>query len=123
MDRIVDNADTEIDWNTYMQQVQQYIDGERDYPTIKGDTGPLVYPAMHLYVYRGLYQVTQNGRNIVLAQVYFSVLYIFNLGLAMMCYKEVKVTSMLLLSLNTAFLPSIGTAMDTPYARTIEAAA
>lgn len=28
-----------------MQQIVQYRDGERDYTLIKGDTGPLVYPA------------------------------------------------------------------------------
>lgn len=38
-------ADTEIDWKAYMQQVAQYRSGERDYTLIKGDTGPLVYPA------------------------------------------------------------------------------
>ena len=28
-----------------MQQIAQYRSGERDYTLIKGDTGPLVYPA------------------------------------------------------------------------------
>ncbi len=37
--------DTEIDWKAYMQQIAQYRSGERDYALIKGDTGPLVYPA------------------------------------------------------------------------------
>ena len=37
--------DTEIDWKAYMQQIVQYRNGERDYTLIKGDTGPLVYPA------------------------------------------------------------------------------
>ena len=31
--------DTEIDWRAYMQQVEQYRNGERDYTLIKGDTG------------------------------------------------------------------------------------
>ena len=34
--------DTEIDWETYMYQVQLYIKGERDYSKISGPTGPLV---------------------------------------------------------------------------------
>jgi len=38
-------VDTEIDWKAYMQQIIQYRNGERDYTLIKGDTGPLVYPA------------------------------------------------------------------------------
>ena len=87
--------DTEIDWVAYMQQVQQVVDGERDYTVIKGDTGPLVYPAMHVYIYRGLYEITQQGTNILLAQVYFSILYIFNLGLAMLCYMNAKVRSVM----------------------------
>ena len=33
--------DTEIDWKTYMKQVEQFLEGERDYAVIKGPTGPL----------------------------------------------------------------------------------
>ena len=36
-------TDTEIDWETYMYQVELYIKGERDYAAIEGPTGPLVY--------------------------------------------------------------------------------
>lgn len=32
-------TDTEIDWRAYVQQVEQYRNGERDYTLIKGDTG------------------------------------------------------------------------------------
>jgi hypothetical protein len=35
-------TDTEIDWKTYMIQVELYIKGERDYSKIYGPTGPLV---------------------------------------------------------------------------------
>jgi alpha-1,3-mannosyltransferase len=34
--------DTEIDWETYMQQVSVYLKGERNYTLIEGPTGPLV---------------------------------------------------------------------------------
>jgi alpha-1,3-mannosyltransferase len=34
-------TDTEIDWKAYMEQVEQYLAGERDYALIKGETGPL----------------------------------------------------------------------------------
>lgn len=34
--------DTEIDWETYMYQLELYIEGERDYSMISGPTGPLV---------------------------------------------------------------------------------
>jgi alpha-1,3-mannosyltransferase len=34
--------DTEIDWKAYMQEVEGFLTGERDYRKLKGDTGPLV---------------------------------------------------------------------------------
>ena len=40
-----------------MQQVQTYAAGERDYANIRGDTGPLVYPAGFLYCFRALRSV------------------------------------------------------------------
>ncbi|CAJ0915452.1 8098_t:CDS:2, partial [Entrophospora sp. SA101] len=33
---------TEIDWKSYMQQVSGFLNGERDYQKLEGDTGPLV---------------------------------------------------------------------------------
>jgi len=42
---------TEIDWVAYMQEVTTYQEGERNYINIRGDTGPLVYPAGFLYLY------------------------------------------------------------------------
>lgn len=33
---------TNIDWKAYMEQVETFLDGERDYRKIRGDTGPLV---------------------------------------------------------------------------------
>ncbi|RHY32141.1 hypothetical protein DYB32_002823, partial [Aphanomyces invadans] len=55
---------TEIDWKAYMQQVTQFKNGERDYINIRGDTGPLVYPAGHVYIYAFLHWVTNNGEDI-----------------------------------------------------------
>jgi alpha-1,3-mannosyltransferase len=36
-------VDTKIDWPAYMQQVDGFRAGERDYSKLEGDTGPLVY--------------------------------------------------------------------------------
>lgn len=55
-------AYTEIDYSTYMQQVSQFWAGERDYANIGGDTGPLVYPAGHLWVYTALQWVSGTER-------------------------------------------------------------
>jgi hypothetical protein len=74
-----------------MQQVAQYINGERDYLKLYGDTGPLVYPAAHVYIYRLLYQVTDHGQNIALAQYIFIGLYLATLVLVMQCYRQAKV--------------------------------
>lgn len=84
-------TDTEIDWQTYMQQVQQYISGERDYTKISGETGPLVYPAAHVYIYKVLYWTTDQGRDVLLAQTIFAIVYLATLGIVMICYTEAKV--------------------------------
>ena len=57
---------TEIDWQAYMQEVQGFLDGERDYLKLKGDTGPLVYPAGFVYIFSLLYYVTDHGKDILL---------------------------------------------------------
>lgn len=69
-------TDTEIDWRTYMQQVECFLSGELDYEAIKGDTGPIVYPAGHLYVYTLLYYLTGRGTDIYLGQCIFALLYL-----------------------------------------------
>ena len=38
-------TDTEIDWKAYMQEVEGFLNGTRDYDRLEGDTGPLVYVA------------------------------------------------------------------------------
>lgn len=74
-----------------MQQAAQYLAGERDYTNIKGGTGPLVYPAAHLYIYSALYRLTDEGRNVKLAQGIFTALYLLSLATVMACYRQAKV--------------------------------
>lgn len=81
--------DTEIDWSTYMQQVSLFLTGERDYTLITGSTGPLVYPAAHVYIYSTLFHVTDEGRDIALGQAIFAVLYVLTLAIVMACYRSV----------------------------------
>lgn len=87
------HSDTEIDWVAYMQQVKQFISGETDYANISGGTGPLVYPAAHVYTYTGLYHLTNEGTNIARAQILFAGLYIATLTLVMLCYSHARVSS------------------------------
>lgn len=74
-----------------MQQVEQFLGGERDYTLIKGTTGPLVYPAAHVYIYSGLYRLTDGGKDIRKAQIIFAGLYLGVLSLVMACYRKAKV--------------------------------
>ncbi|KAK7693659.1 hypothetical protein QCA50_003228 [Cerrena zonata] len=79
---------TEIDWETYMYQVELYIKGERDYAAIEGPTGPLVYPAGHVYVHHLLYTLTQGGLRVALAQQIYGLLYIVSLALTCLLYSQ-----------------------------------
>ncbi|KAH0954689.1 hypothetical protein HN011_005994 [Eciton burchellii] len=45
---------TEIDWRAYMQEVEGFLNGTLDYSKLRGDTGPLVYPAGFVYIFSGL---------------------------------------------------------------------
>ena len=73
-----------------------FLAGERDYTVIKGGTGPLVYPAAHVYIYSALYYVTDSGRDVLLAQVIFAGVYLASLSVVMACYRLAKVGSILL---------------------------
>lgn len=65
---------TEIDWVAYMQEVDFWMDGEYDYRKIYGNTGPLVYPAGFLYLFRFLQWIT--AREIPKAQIVFLGFYV-----------------------------------------------
>ncbi|XP_076907669.1 dol-P-Man:Man(5)GlcNAc(2)-PP-Dol alpha-1,3-mannosyltransferase-like [Bidens hawaiensis] len=80
---------TKIDWDAYMSQVDGFIEGERDYSNLKGDTGPLVYPAGFLYIYSAIQYVT--GGNVYPAQILFGFLYIVNLGIVLFIYVKTDV--------------------------------
>ncbi|PIN18091.1 Mannosyltransferase [Handroanthus impetiginosus] len=75
---------TKIDWDAYMSQVSGFLGGETDYSKLEGDTGPLVYPAGFLYIYSAIQYVT--GGQVYLAQIFFGLLYMVNLGLVLLIY-------------------------------------
>ncbi|TVU21605.1 hypothetical protein EJB05_31254 [Eragrostis curvula] len=80
---------TKIDWDAYMSQVDAFLEGERDYTKIEGDTGPLVYPAGFLYVYSAVKFIT--GGQVFPAQILLGVLYIVNLSLVLLIYVKSEV--------------------------------
>lgn len=52
-------ADTEIDWEAYIEEVDGFLGGELDYANLRGGTGPLVYPAGFVYLFSGIRWLTQ----------------------------------------------------------------
>src|ERR1043165_1767952 len=79
--------DTEIDWKAYMQEVSGFLNGERDYTKLYGDTGPLVYPAGFVYLYSVLYYITLQGVSIKGGQYIFAILYLFTLFIVFKIYR------------------------------------
>jgi alpha-1,3-mannosyltransferase len=107
-------AYTEIDWVAYMQEVEGYLGGERDYLKLRGDTGalrgslhylfppailtrmccilvkykgPLVYPAGFLYLFSLLRRWTEQGANIRTAQHIFLAMYVLTQGAVLLLYQ------------------------------------
>ncbi|XP_076150662.1 dol-P-Man:Man(5)GlcNAc(2)-PP-Dol alpha-1,3-mannosyltransferase [Alosa pseudoharengus] len=83
-------AYTEIDWKAYMDEVEGVINGTYDYTQLKGDTGPLVYPAGFVYIFTALYYATDHGANIQLGQYIFAVFYLITLLLVFRIYNRTK---------------------------------
>ena len=53
---------TKIDWDAYMSEVEgPLVHGDWDYMHLRGDTGPLVYPAGFVWLYGGLRWLTGGG--------------------------------------------------------------
>ncbi|KAF5731454.1 Asparagine-linked glycosylation 3 [Tripterygium wilfordii] len=88
---------TKIDWDAYMSQVSGFLGGERDYNNLKGDTGPLVYPAGFLYVYSAIEYIT--GGEVYPAQILFGILYMINLGIVLFIYVKTNLVPWWALSL------------------------
>lgn len=82
-----------------MQQVECYVNkGILNYTQIGGDTGPCVYPAGHLFVFRLLHFFTSSGRNIRAAQHIFQGFYMFNLFMVFrILHKTMRIPPIVLL--------------------------
>eukprot|EP00808_Paulinella_micropora_P027056 g26966.t1 len=86
---------TEIDWIAYMQEVGEedgFLSGQRNYSLMKGDTGPLVYPAGFVYLYSALYYITARGKEILLAQYIFIGVYVLFMAVVFKIYSAAAKT-------------------------------
>jgi alpha-1,3-mannosyltransferase len=54
---------TEIDWKELEGVI---VNGTMDYSQLKGDNGPLMYPAGFILFFAGLFKLTNAGTNIKL---------------------------------------------------------
>lgn len=81
---------TEIDWRAYMQECEGFLNGTLDYSKLRGDTGPLVYPAGFVYIYSIFYFLTNRGENIKVAQYIFIVIYLLLLSLVLRIYVKTR---------------------------------
>ncbi len=90
--------DTEIDWEAYMSEVNGWMHGDWNYGNLRGDTGPLVYPAGFVYIFTMFYQFVHP--NIHLAQFIFAILYCIMLLSLFIIYKK----SIVSWNPNTVFL-------------------
>eukprot|EP00494_Astrolonche_serrata_P025237 UN25498 len=70
-----------------MQEVEGYLGGDTNYVNLRGDTGPLVYPAGFVYIYALLYYISEFGKNIILVQYLFTFLYTFMMGILFIIYR------------------------------------
>ncbi|XP_071110356.1 dol-P-Man:Man(5)GlcNAc(2)-PP-Dol alpha-1,3-mannosyltransferase-like [Haliotis cracherodii] len=81
---------TEIDWIAYMQEVGGVLNGTYDYMKLKGDTGPLVYPAGFVYIYSFFYYVTEKGTDLKTGQYIFAALYLLTLLVVFDIYRHTR---------------------------------
>lgn len=70
-----------------------------NYEKIDGPTGPLVYPAIHVYIHSILYYITNMGQNIKLAQILYAGLYLATLALVLASYRRANAPPWLLVPL------------------------
>ena len=63
-----------VDWGSYVEQMEQVLNGELDYGNITSTNGPLCYPAGHVYHFFLIYKLSSNGK-IENARFFFLLLY------------------------------------------------
>lgn len=74
-----------------MEQIKIIKTGELNYSNILGGTGPLVYPAGHVWIYRFLSWLTFGTENVPLGQAFFGWLYVGTLLIVFGIYLRLDV--------------------------------
>lgn len=78
---------TEIDYTTYLQQIDKVNAGELNYANIYGDSGPIVYPAGFVTVYQYIQWLC--GDNVEQAQYVFGYCFTATVALACFVYAQI----------------------------------
>ena len=78
---------TKIDWDAYMQEVAGPFDQNQwDYSTLRGETGPLVYPAGFVYLYGALRYLGGDSGDVHAVQWAFAAVYLLTQALVLGTY-------------------------------------
>ncbi|KAL9648031.1 hypothetical protein ABK040_012085 [Willaertia magna] len=69
-----------------MQEVKGFLNGDWNYKNLHGQTGPLVYPSLFVYIYSILYKLT--NEDILYGQYLFLIFYLILLFILLIIYSK-----------------------------------
>lgn len=85
---------TKIDWDAYMQEVAGPFERhEWDYSSLRGETGPLVYPAGFVYLY-GALRLLGGADDVRAVQWAFAAVYVLTQAIVIALYMRVAPKNM-----------------------------